>query len=57
MSEVYTCVCGGQVFKIHNSTITCPACERIYDLSMMKNQLESPEDFNSRIRPPEKEKE
>jgi len=58
MPEVYTCVCGGQQFTIQDCTITCPACARIYDLICLPNRgLESPAAFNSRIRPPEKEKE
>jgi len=51
MHEVYTCICGGQKFSIHDTTITCPNCGRIYGLVILKKRgLESPKDFNKRIR-------
>jgi len=54
MLEVYTCVCGGEQFSIKDSTITCWSCGRFYTL-LFKTEIESPEDFNSRIRSEKKE--
>ncbi|MBA7698379.1 hypothetical protein ES703_107056 [subsurface metagenome] len=48
--ETYTCVCGGQRFTIQDNTITCPACGKIYLLILKKHRVESPGEFNSRIR-------
>lgn len=53
MEEVYTCTCGGQEFTIQGSSITCPKCGRIYELMWevgIDGQMESPEEFNERIR-------
>ena len=53
MSETYTCVCGGQQFTIQDNTITCPECGKIHLLIILEDRvhrLESPGEFNSRIR-------
>jgi len=58
MEEIYKCVCGGEQFYIHDYTITCPSCGRIYSLKFEEgNGLESPKDFNSRIRSEEEKRE
>ena len=57
MDEIYTCVCGGQSFKIREGSIRCVNCSRIYDLCRYKRLngeeahiLQLPKDFNKRIR-------
>ena len=43
MDEVYTCVCGGQSWSIHEQFIRCVSCNKEY-----KVKMESPTDFNVR---------
>ena len=54
MEEVYTCICGGQTFLIMASAkICCNGCGKDYELMWdvgIDGQMESPEDFNARIR-------
>jgi len=51
MAEVYTCICKGQKFTINeNGIICCSNCARMNFLRFQKNGLESPKDFNKRIR-------
>ena len=53
MNEVYTCTCGGQTFIIEGGTITCTKCGLTYTLMWdvgIDGQMESPEEFNARIR-------
>ncbi len=56
MDEVYTCVCGGQAFTIHDGFIRCCSCpkeynfKRFFALSGMKGQaLQSVTEFNERV--------
>jgi len=57
VDEVYTCICGHQNFIINGEErITCPKCDRIYDLKWIDDAMESAMDFNSRIRSEEREK-
>ena len=50
MDEVYTCICGGQAFSIHeNGRIRCSKCQKEYLLDI-GDEMESPTDFNERIR-------
>ena len=57
MDEVYTCICGGQAFSIHEGFIRCVKCLKKYVLRRFKalsgaeaQVLENPKDFNKRIR-------
>lgn len=54
MAETYTCICGGQSWTIYGSTIACDKCGKEYGLMWLDDEMESPKDFNERIR---KEKE
>ena len=51
MDEVYTCICGGQNFVIMNrARIYCRKCGKEYGLMWLDDEMESPEDFNKRIK-------
>lgn len=53
MPEVYTCTCGCQFFWLHGAKISCSICKTEYTLMWdvgIDGQMESPEDFNKRIR-------
>lgn len=53
MDKVYTCLCGSQKFQVHGSFIRCGNCQREFKLWLCKwpeDELESPKDFNLRIR-------
>ena len=53
MPEVYTCICGGQRWTILGAKIACDKCGKEYTLMWdvgIDGQMESPEEFNERIR-------
>ena len=52
MPEVHTCTCGGQIFKIHDGTLTCIniACGKTYGLNWLDDEMESSGEFNERIK-------
>ena len=55
MDETYTCLCGNQTFFINGSIVTCGKCGQVYNL--VWRNMESPENFNERIRKEKKVKE
>lgn len=42
MDEVYTCICRGQTWTIHEGFIRCEGCRKEYTFSTMR----SPKEFN-----------
>lgn len=50
MPEIYTCICGSQVFIIMGAKICCDGCGKEYSLMWLDDEMESPQDFNERIR-------
>jgi len=54
MQELYTCICGEHEFLImKEAKICCNACGKEYDLEWtvgIDGELDSPEEFNQRIR-------
>ena len=53
MDEIYTCICGGQTWKIIGAEIKCDKCGKEYTLMWevgIDGQIESSEEFNERIR-------
>lgn len=49
--ELYTCICGGQEFLImKGAKICCMLCGKDYGLIWLDDELESPAEFNERIR-------
>lgn len=55
MNEVYTCICGGQAFCIHDGFIRCEKCSKKYDIKYVESSIdvervEDPSEFNERIR-------
>jgi len=53
MSEVYTCICGGQIWKIYGVKIECDKCGKEYELMWevgIDGQMETPKEFNERIK-------
>ena len=50
MDKFYMCLCERQEFLIQDSTIKCTGCKRLYTLIVVDNKLESPGNFNERIR-------
>ena len=53
MVEIYTCICGGQTWKIMGAEIECDKCGKEYTLMWevgIDGQIESPKEFNERIR-------
>jgi len=52
MREIYTCVCGGQRWKIYGVEIECDKCGKEYELMRdvgIDGQMESPMEFSERI--------
>lgn len=49
MDEVYTCICGGQTWSIHEGFIRCSSCNKQYGIT-----AESPTNFNESIEKREK---
>ena len=57
MAEVYTCICGGQRWTILGGEIECDKCGKEYMLMWdvgIDGQMESPKEFNERIKKEEK---
>lgn len=54
MDERYTCACGSQRFSVYEGAVRCENCQREWRLLIldedMRPKLESPVDFNRRIR-------
>ena len=50
MNEIYTCVCGGERWKIFGTEIECDKCGKEYTLKGLDGEMENPKNFNERIR-------
>jgi hypothetical protein len=50
MAEIYTCICGGQRWTIFGPIIECDKCGKEYGLSWLDDEIETPKDFNDRIK-------
>ena len=50
MHEVYTCICGGQLWHICGAGIECDKCGKEYSLMWLDDEMESPKDFNERVK-------
>jgi hypothetical protein len=50
MAEIYTCTCGGQRWKLFGRIIECDKCGKEYCLTWLDDEMESPKDFNERIK-------
>jgi len=53
MHEIYTCICGGQTWIVMGTKICCDKCGKEYILMWdvgIDGQMESPKEFNERIR-------
>ena len=55
MDEVYTCVCKGQRWFIHDGFIRCANCEKQYKIKYVESgpgveRIEDPKEFNERIK-------
>lgn len=57
MAEIYTCICGDQYFLIMDGAkICCKKCGKSYELMWdvgIDGQVETPKEFNERIKPEE----
>ena len=57
MNEVYTCVCGGQKWKVYdNGVIDCIACGKMEFIRHSDGKFETAKDFNKRMKLIVKEK-
>jgi len=50
MAEVYTCICGGQIWHIYGTKIECDKCGKEYEQIIGFFQMETPKEFNERIK-------
>lgn len=50
MPEVHTCTCGGQTWIIMGAKICCNSCGKEYNLMWLDDEMESPKEFNERIK-------
>jgi len=54
MEKIYTCICGGQTWKISEEKVTCDKCGKAFVFRPMRfcERNETPDEFNERIQGP-----